>query len=703
MTTTQGVSYASNSAYLDYHKLKQTPAFQGNREIIIDFGHTDKYDKSNNGKFDTTEAIKNFAKGIFSPIKAVIEHPIATLGTVGLTVAACHMVPILGPALAVGFGAYSLAQVGKGAFDTVLNITKGDYDGAEKSFNTIGEGTIGTVLSAIGVKQSAKVVQEARAMSQLGVTSLPKGIKSEIAANVSNKSFIANLKDVISMFTTKSGIKATLNQFKPNNIKAKILDLKKLLSNKNYVEQTKETKTKISTKEQIENFKKSPEGQRRAALTDEQVNAEVKNMYEKVFDELGIPKEQRPKLEIKNDAANHGGAYSNDKHQITYNPESYRSGIMEMENVMMHEATHCKEALLRAGIPQDRVEAIVKDELINRIMYGESEQCIKGADLFGANMMDPPKMSQSMKEDFVQFAKDNLYNKDNNLYKALSDYDLQTSIGQKLRNPEEYAKAQEKVAPLLEKVKTLVNKHPEFLEQYNSKEDAAINALMEYSRAHNFRYNAFADTRIKIGSEYKFNSEGIMYEETKYLDTGKLTSEQIKQAEQSLKNYIATIEGNGRTSGIGARIFGATKNEFNQYQFSPEEVLAQKNGNGYVIDQFTAKLEAMKKAGTLSAEDEAYLTKAINKAKATIEYKIKGQEYYEKYTQLLNNKDDKELAQLVKTLAEELKQLEENIDPDAYKVVTKVVREYLPINRTTVAIPTNMIYQILNSLRKQEV
>ncbi|MCR5265208.1 MAG: hypothetical protein K6E29_01275, partial [Cyanobacteria bacterium RUI128] len=71
-------------------------------------------DKSNNGKFDWSEAGKNFLKGVISPVTAIFKHPLATAGIIGATVLACSLVPVLAPITAIGFGALSLYQLGKG-------------------------------------------------------------------------------------------------------------------------------------------------------------------------------------------------------------------------------------------------------------------------------------------------------------------------------------------------------------------------------------------------------------------------------------------------------------------------------------------------------------------------------------------------------------------------------------------------------------
>ena len=81
-----------------------------------------KVNKSNNGKFDISEANKNFLKGIISPITAVIKHPVITIAMLGITAAACSLIPVLTPILGISFGALSVFQLGKGCYDVAKNI-----------------------------------------------------------------------------------------------------------------------------------------------------------------------------------------------------------------------------------------------------------------------------------------------------------------------------------------------------------------------------------------------------------------------------------------------------------------------------------------------------------------------------------------------------------------------------------------------------
>ena len=182
----------------------------------------------------------------------------------------------------------------------------------------------------------------------------------------------------------------------------------------------------------------------------------------------------------------------------------------------------------------------------------------------------------------------------------------------------------------------MLDKNPDFVAQYSS-QDEALTALARYSLSHNSRYRMF--TNVKVGS---IPSDSIP----------SLTPSQIAHAKQSLVDSIATTEGNGRIAGINGMF--ATGKDFNQYQFSPEEVLAQQNGHKFLIKNLTTKLNEMKKAGTLTPDDETFITSLIEKSKSVIEYKTKGLEYYEKYTQLINNPTDSKLAEAVKLLEKEL-------------------------------------------------
>jgi len=602
-----------------------------------------KTDKSNDGKFSFSEAVKNFGKGIISPLKALVQHPLISLAMVGATVGVCSVVPVLAPLMTLGFGAVSVAQLGKGAVNAMKNYKNGNYDQAEKSFDKIGQGFVGTLMTALGIKQSAQVAAEAKAASKLKVTSFESFQKEQIANSVSKGSWLDNLKEITSLITTKAGRQAVKYQFTPSVLRARYNTVKNSITEKLLQLKGKEKSNVKLTN--IEEFKKSPEGIRRAGLTDEQIEAEVTGLYNKAFDELGIPIEQRPDLIFEKADSLAAGYYSRSRHKLNFNPESYRSGVSEMADVMMHEATHCKEALLRARLPKDKANQIVKDQLINRILNGESEEIILNGGFIAPEMMTPPKMSPKMKTEFSKLAKEYFYTGDSDFASNLLSYvDMSycKKSGSPLFDATKFSKSQKELQPLLNKLQKIINDNPDFTAQYSSA-DEALNVLSKYSLSHSTRYNAFTDTSVR----------GLK-------NLPELSASELAEAEKSLVDIIASIEGNARISGFNGATAG--RKGFNQYQFSPEEVLAQQKGNKFLINELTAKMSKMKNAGTLSGTDEAFITKLIEKANLTIEYKTKGANYYESYTSLINNPSDVSLKNSVKLLEKDLASLETKIN-----------------------------------------
>ena len=649
-----------------------------------------KNTKSSNGKFDASEAGKNFVNGMIDPFKAIIKHPVASLGMIGGTAVACMLVPALGPVTVAGFGALGIFQMGKGIYGAISNSANGNYDAAEKSFNRIGEGFIGTLLSFFGLKQGAKIAREAKLMKETNTTLISEADKAAIAAEVKNASRINALKDNLSLIFSKDGLNALFAQFKPGMLKARFGEFRDLITFKKVEKKVEEVTGRkyLFQSEKAERFKRTSEGIRRAAMTDEQIETHLQTLADIVFDRLGVPKNQRPTIKIENRDANKGGYYSSGTHSINFNPESYRAGVFEIEDVIMHEGTHCKEALLRAGIPQDRVCAIIKRELSQRITNGENEKIFVSYGFVSAEMMTPPKMPRAMRIEFRDFAERELYNLDDSFKSNLANYFNQYRWkfeGKEFFKPERFAELEQELNSVISKLNELINKNPDFVAQYKSREEAMM-ALIEYSISHNNRYATFC--RLRPYWDGNIN---------KPVQVAELSGEELVRAEKSLVDYIDTLEGNSRNSGING-ILGDSKT-FNQYQFSPEEVLAQKNGNEFLIETIQTRIQEMKAEGTLSPEDEAVLLKVIEKSKLIIEYKTKGLKYYEKYRESINNPDNKNLAAEVAELERELSLLDDKINPVEYENITRLVKKMVRPDHATTMIPATVIYQLLDMFR----
>lgn len=592
-----------------------------------------KTDKSNNGKFDLSEAGKNFLKGIISPITAIVKHPAATLGIIGATAVACSLVPVLGPITAIGFGALSLVQLGKGCYNAAKLYKNGQYDNAEKAFNEIGQGTVGVALTAVGVKQSAKVAKEAKLMNEQSLTSLSKVQKQAIASEVKEGSFVSALKEVGSLFTTKSGLKAALNQFKPANISQRGKDALNFLFKREEVTKIKEKKM---------NFKDTAEGKRRAQLSSEEIEKEINSLYKEAFDEYGIPEEIRPKIEITKQDLKHGGGYNSSFHKIEINETAYREGSFDLPDVIKHESTHANEAILRQRLPIEDKEKLAQEFFLDKIQKGEKEKIIVGADLLGIETKNAPKLNQQMKTDFSQLAKEKLY------------------VNGKLYSQKE----------LTAMVEPLVENNPEFISMCGGKEQA-IQTMSEYAKSHNLRYY------IAMKNSSGFNTTGI---DTTLLKP--LSEEEKVYAMKSFTDGIDCLESNAAGRG---NILGIGGN-FDQYQFCAEEVLAQQKGNNFEIAKLNKQLDALRSQPNYNKGEEARILSQIKKSELTIEYKTKGAKFYELYTESINNPQNEELAKQVSELRNELNILRNKINEishlesknfmglDGY-VVTK---EYIP-------------------------
>lgn len=566
----------------------------------------EKQDKSNNGKFDISECAKNFIKGVLSPLTAVIEHPVMTIGMVAATAVACSLVPVLGPIMAVGFGALSVFQLGKSAFDVAVNIKNKEYDQAEKAFNGVGQGTVGVAMSVLGAKQSAKVAKETKLMNELGITSLDKAQKLQISKEVSKGTTLDALKEIKSLFTTKAGLKAIVSQFKPSNISARAKDMFRFLF-------TKESKVKVE--KQKMKFTETAEGKRRAAMSSEQIETEVKSLYKEACDECGIPEKLRPEIKVVKADPKQGGGYNATTHTITINENSYREGVFDLPEVIRHEATHANEAILRQRLPMKDKERIAIEYLLDKIQSGEKDNVITGGSFLGVSTSKPPKLNTQMKMDFSALAKDKLYQ-----MVSYSDDELTAMV------------------------EPLVRGNKEFIQGYNNVDDA-IAAMRDYARGHNLRY------KIAMQNSSGFNTSNIDVSLLK-----ELSEEEKIAAIKSLRDGIDCIESNAAGQGIMG--FGG---DFNQYQFTPEEVLAQRNGNNFEIAKLESKLAKLRGQQNYDLSEEARLLDQIKKSKLTIEYKTKGQEMYRLYTESVNNPENTVLAKQVQTLKSELQALQQQI------------------------------------------
>lgn len=638
-----------NNGYQVRQNYNITPQKLKNKAAVQTFTSRRNFDKTNNGEFDANVAANNFCKGLLSPITAIIKHPIATIGVVGATALACSVAPILAPATAIVFGAMGIYEFGKSSYNIVKHSASGEYDKAEKDFEGLGQGTINTVLTALGMRQSARVTKEAQLLSETKATKLSVEQISKIKDEVKSLTLFKSFKESLKLYTTKEGRQAFMYQFKKPVIKERLQDLKNIIVKKK--EQTKES---FDIKEE---FAKTPEGIKRAKMTTEEISQEVSKLAKESFDQYGIPEELRPKIEIVKKDAKTGGGYYAQKHTIEINETAYREGAFDLPNTIKHEATHAKEALIRETLTFTKKEQLTKEYLLNKIQTGDNNTVAYDTTIFGNATIKPPKMSTGMKTDFAKLAQENIY-----------------KIGSNGLDKKQLTKL----------VEPLIDKYPEFISQYQSKEEA-LDMLTKYAQSHQLRYKVGTTTAINLPAD-KVAKLGYIDEST---------------AINSFKGILECLDGNMSYKTVSGNM--GLGGDFTQYEFGAEEVLAQLSGNKFEISHLEQELATLRKLPKFDAKQEAYLLSQIESAQKTIKYKSMGQKYYKLFMDYKHNPSP-ELAKEINTLAVELNKLQpharlhiENINGKETIMVTlkgerfvlkKVkpgVTEFIPYNTTSTA------------------
>ena len=638
-----------NNGYQVRQNYNITPQKLKNKAAVQTFTSRRNFDKTNNGEFDANVAANNFCKGLLSPITAIIKHPIATIGVVGATALACSVAPILAPATAIVFGAMGIYEFGKSSYNIVKHSASGEYDKAEKDFEGLGQGTINTVLTALGMRQSARVTKEAQLLSETKATKLSVEQISKIKDEVKSLTLFKSFKESLKLYTTKEGRQAFMYQFKKPVIKERLQDLKNIIVKKK--EQTKES---FDIKEE---FAKTPEGIKRAKMTTEEISQEVSKLAKESFDQYGIPEELRPKIEIVKKDAKTGGGYYAQKHTIEINETAYREGAFDLPNTIKHEATHAKEALIRETLTFTKKEQLTKEYLLNKIQTGDNNTVAYDTTIFGNATIKPPKMSTGMKTDFAKLAQENIY-----------------KIGSNGLDKKQLTKL----------VEPLIDKYPEFISQYQSKEEA-LDMLTKYAQSHQLRYKVGTTTAINLPAN-KVAKLGYIDEST---------------AINSFKVILECLDGNMSYKTVSGNM--GLGGDFTQYEFGAEEVLAQLSGNKFEISHLEQELATLRKRPNFDAKQEAYLLSQIESAQKTIKYKSMGQKYYKLFMDYKHNPSP-ELAKEINTLAVELNKLQpharlhiENINGKetimvtlkgerfVLKEVKPGVTEFIPYNTTSTA------------------
>ena len=395
----------------------------------------------------------------------------------------------------------------------------------------------------------------------------------------------------------------------------------------------------------------NPKTSQYKAMTDEQIGVEVQKTLDTAFEQMGVPKEARPTLEVVSNSSNTGGSYNGGKHNIEFNVQALKDGkFKSIEEVATHEATHAKEAVLRSRLKPEDAKQVVKDALIDRVKKGEAEEILKEGGFFGNKMMKPPVMDTKMKTDFSAFLEDTVFQDDFTAYanklSRLSTNKMLLENKAGLPRTEEditgykntIAELEQELAPVLEKLTAMVKNNPEFVKNNGGSIESALNILIDYTISHSSRYGFFADTKIK---------------QLESVELPELTPEEQAAAVKSLVGNIETIEGNSRINGF-IKFFGNTKEEFNQYQFAAEELLARNTAAKAELTDLNNQLSS----SNLSKADARYVQQRMKEIEFELEYNKVGEEYYNVYKQAINNPDNPEIVENLKVMDQKFSAVE---------------------------------------------
>ena len=299
-----------------------------------------KKEDNNPDTFSKTNAGKHFIKGVISPVTNVIKHPVTSLCAFGVVAGVCSLVPVLSSVLTIGFGVFSVAGLCKSTYNAAKFYKDKEYRKSEESFEGIGQGALTTLLTAFGLKQSAKTVKEAKLMEKLNVTSLDNAAKRAMAREVKYDGYFGAVKENFSLFTTKEGFNALKNQFSFRNIKSRAVDIFKFITkgNKNVIRDIKSERV---------DFKSTEQYKKRAGQTTEEIKAESQQIVDDIFKEFGYDKAQTPNVLIFSDDIEQTGYYVKELHLIELNEVSHKEGLVNIREVLGHEAVHAREQILR--------------------------------------------------------------------------------------------------------------------------------------------------------------------------------------------------------------------------------------------------------------------------------------------------------------------------------------------------------------------
>lgn len=351
--------------------------------------------QEHDGRFSISRAAKNFMKGVISPVTSILQHPGKALAMLAGTVALATVAPVTIPLMLIGFTGLSAFQAGKGVLQAASRYSAGDMAGAEQAFESIGAGTVGVGLSALGVRSSAAVAAETQATAQAikGGANLAQATKAgmEASAGTRSLSFWQAIGKNLDLVRTGDGWRAVGYGLKPGTI-------------------AMNTRMTVARgKQMVESFKQRRELRN---MTDEQIHTRVLDDYNQAWDAQGIPQELRPPLKpFKSETPGNYLDFHADEFAQYVDLDAYRQGKLLFRNKdAFHESVHHVRSLQEARLYREDpalFRKTVEEQMLANIRRGEQGPIRRditgqlGPDgelqSIAKNNMDAPQMSPDLR------------------------------------------------------------------------------------------------------------------------------------------------------------------------------------------------------------------------------------------------------------------------------------------------------------------
>ncbi len=294
------------------------------------------------------------------------------------------------------------------------------------------------------------------------------------------------------------------------------------------------------------------------------------------------------------------GSYNNTNHTIRFNPTKYRNGE-SIHRTLRHEALHCREAFLCASLSKEQKQKTAQEYLYDEIKYSNSKHTTF---IEFDKEIAIPRFTDGARKDLEQFAKNDLFNIDEDFSKSIIAYGKLCCDSKNCVAPESFTneKTAKKLNNFVAKLQKIVDKNPDFAAKYDAPGEA-LNDLIKFSASLQYKYNTLTATTIEAFEDIELPA---------------LTPEKEQAAIKALKNRISLLERN-RSRSLGAGKDNYQK-KLSRYMSSAEEVRARLAGSECATMHMMAELEQMQKQPDSDKDYEKFLQIQIEYNKCCIEF-----------------------------------------------------------------------------------